>query len=422
LLHLFVGTLNFRFRNVPHEEKNGLTRSVTIIGAGPAGLTAARVLRAAGIGDVLVLERNPEAGGLPRFCGHIGWGVLDFHRMWTGPTYARRLVESAEGVDILTNHTVVAMHRDGSLEVNGPSGTTSIHSRAVLIATGIREQPRSARLISGPRPWGIVSTGAFQEMVYRGAMRPFQRPVVIGTELVAFSALLTARHAGIRPVAMIEPADRIIARRPGDLIARVLLGVPVRTRTRLVRIEGGDRVSGVVVEYEGRQETIACDGVILTGCFTPETGALRGGHLDIDPMTSGPSIDCEWRCSDPAYFAAGNLLRPIEHSGVAASEGALAAQAILRALDGRLPATTSGIAVRAGQGLRYVYPQRLVPGRESVRLFGRVTNRFSGRLSVMAGEHALIEKRVSVLPERRLTLDLPAAARNQPVDLRVELV
>jgi hypothetical protein len=40
----------------------------------------------------------------------------------------------------------------------------------------------------------------------------------------------------------------------------------------------------------------------------------------------------------------------------------------------------------------------------------------------MAGEHALIEKRVSVLPERRLTLDLPAAARNQPVDLRVELV
>src|SRR5258708_40368011 len=108
-------------------------RSVTIIGAGPAGLTAARVLRAAGIGDVLVLERNPEAGGLPRFCGHIGWGVLDFHRMWTGPTYARRLVESAEGVDIRTNHTVVAMHRDGALEVNGPSGTTTICSRAVLI-------------------------------------------------------------------------------------------------------------------------------------------------------------------------------------------------------------------------------------------------------------------------------------------------
>src|SRR5690606_7843005 len=57
-----------------------LTPEVTIIGAGPAGLTAARTLRDAGIRDILVLERNPEAGGLPRFAGHLGWGMLDFHR------------------------------------------------------------------------------------------------------------------------------------------------------------------------------------------------------------------------------------------------------------------------------------------------------------------------------------------------------
>uniref|UniRef100_UPI001953434A FAD-dependent oxidoreductase n=1 Tax=Klebsiella pneumoniae TaxID=573 RepID=UPI001953434A len=65
-----------------------MTRTVTIIGAGPAGLTAARTLRAAGVDDVLVLERNPECGGLPRFCGHPGWGMIDFHRLWDGPTYA----------------------------------------------------------------------------------------------------------------------------------------------------------------------------------------------------------------------------------------------------------------------------------------------------------------------------------------------
>ena len=84
-------------------------RSVTIIGAGPAGLTAARVLRSGGVDDVLVLERNEEAGGLPRFCGHLGWGLLDFHRLLSGPTYARRLVEAAEGIDIRTNHTVIAI-------------------------------------------------------------------------------------------------------------------------------------------------------------------------------------------------------------------------------------------------------------------------------------------------------------------------
>ncbi|MFX6118613.1 hypothetical protein ABTE85_20360, partial [Acinetobacter baumannii] len=92
---------------------------------------------------------------------------------------------------------------------------------------------------------------------------------------VSFSALLTARHAGIVPAAMIEPGSRITARRPGDWIARFLFGVPVLTSTALVRIEGQDRVTGVVVSRNGREETIACDGVIFSGMFTPETGMLR---------------------------------------------------------------------------------------------------------------------------------------------------
>jgi len=104
----------------------------------------------------------------------------------------------------------------------------------------------------------------------------------------AFSALLTARHAGIRPVTMIESADRITARRPGDLIARVLLGIPVRTRTRLVRIEGSDRVSGVVVEHEGRQETIACDGCDFSPAASRRKQARCGAAISIS--IQGPAV------------------------------------------------------------------------------------------------------------------------------------
>ncbi|WP_252720277.1 hypothetical protein, partial [Acinetobacter baumannii] len=68
--------------------------------------------------------------------------------------------------------------------------------------------------------------------------------------------------------------------------------------------------------------------------FTPETGMLRSTHIAIDPRTGGPAIDTDWRTSDPAFFAAGNVLRPVEHSGKAAEEGRLAAAAILQALDG----------------------------------------------------------------------------------------
>lgn len=42
---------------------------VVIIGAGPTGLSAARHLKAQGLNDVVVLEREVEAGGIPRHCG-----------------------------------------------------------------------------------------------------------------------------------------------------------------------------------------------------------------------------------------------------------------------------------------------------------------------------------------------------------------
>jgi len=397
-------------------------RSVTIIGAGPAGLSAARALRTAGIDDVLVLERNPEAGGLPRFAGHLGFGMLDFHRLWTGPAYARRLVEAAAGVEIRLNHAVTALHPGGEIEVNGPQGSARIASRVVLLATGIREKPRSARLIAGTRPWGVTSTGAFQEMVYRGGMLPFRHPVVVGTELVSFSNLMTARHAGIRPVAMIEAGDRITARRPGDWVARAVLGVAVRLRTRLLAIEGTERVSGVRVLHDGVEETIPCDGVILSGDFVPETALLRAGHIAIDPGTGGPSIDEAWRCSDPAYLAAGNLLRPVEHAGAAALEGRAAAAAVLRALRGGAVAPAPAVAVQAGAGLRYVYPQRLAGGAGPVRLFARAAAAHDGRLRVVAGGQTLLDRRQRILPERRLTIDLPEAARRPGQDLRVELV
>ena len=174
-------------------------RSAIIIGAGPAGLTAARTLRDNGVRDVLVLERAPVAGGLPRHCGHSGWGVFDFRRILTGPSYAKRLIAAARGVEIMADATVTRIEPQGRIEISTQAGVEKLEARTILIATGIRETPRSARLVAGARPLGITTTGAFQDMVYVGGMRPFSRPVIVGTELVSFSAVLTARHAGFVP-------------------------------------------------------------------------------------------------------------------------------------------------------------------------------------------------------------------------------
>ncbi len=397
-----------------------MTRSVTIVGAGPAGLTAARVLRWAGIDDVLVLERNPAAGGLPRFCAHRGWGMLDFGHVWTGPDYAAALVRQA-GAEIATNAAVLGLQPGGGLRVAFPDGIRTIQSRAVLLATGVRETPRSARLVSGTRPWGVTTTGAFQEMVTAGHQRPFAHPVIIGSELVAFSALLTAREAGITPVAMIEAGPRITARRPGDLLARAVFGVPVHLRTRLVAIEGGERVEAVVVEQDGTRRRLPCDGIVFTGGFVPETGVLHDGVIAIDPATGGPAIDDDYRCSDPAFFAAGNLLRGVEHSGVVAAEGRRAARAILRALAGTLPDPAFAVPVQCGAGLRYVYPQRIVPAGGRLVFQARASAARKGQLRLLADDRLVASRSVDALPERRLSLALRAEALRGCRAVRVEL-
>ncbi|MFI5041652.1 MAG: FAD-dependent oxidoreductase, partial [Acidimicrobiales bacterium] len=58
---------------------------VLVVGGGPAGLAAARSARRAGAATVMVVEREDAAGGVPRHCDHLGFGIRDLRRVMTGP-------------------------------------------------------------------------------------------------------------------------------------------------------------------------------------------------------------------------------------------------------------------------------------------------------------------------------------------------
>ncbi len=403
---------------------------VAVVGGGPAGLAAATRLRALGAGSVLVLDREPEAGGIPRHCGHYPFGLREVHRLMKGPDYARRLVTDAlaAGVEIHTGVTVVRLESGPALALTTADGPCRLQARAVLLATGARETSRAGRLIGGDRPLGVLSTGALQAMVYLGHRAPFRRPLILGTELVSFSAILTCRHQQIRPAGMVEARTRPTAFRLAPLLPR-LLGIPVWYRTEVVAIHGRQRVEGVTLRTASpggpeRAWTVEADGVIVSGGFTPESTLVRHGLLAVDPATGGPVVDQFGATSEPGIHAAGNLLRPIETAGWSWREGYTIAEVIARRLSAassHAPATLSGSARRqltvSGRApeIRYVMPQRLtLPPMGSAEWdpdgFGalqvRVTRSCRGKLTVRQGGRMLWRRPVRAVPEQRLLIPL----------------
>lgn len=384
---------------------------VAVVGGGPAGLAVATELMRIGVTDVIVLERESQAGGIPRHCGHSPFGVREFGRVYSGPKYARRLVDRAtgHGVGLYTNTTVVSFGTDGTLLLATAEGIKHVQARRVVLATGVRETPRPPRLISGQRPIGITTTGALQSQVYLKGTAPFSRPLIVGTELVSFSALLTCRHAGIRPVAMLERNNRITARSGAALLPRIS-GIPVLLDARLERITGRKRVTGIdYLERSGECRHLECDGVVFTGQFTAEASLGRMGHLEMDPKSTGHAVDQFGRCSDPVYFATGNVLHPVETAGWCWSEGIRTAHYIKLDLAEQLPDVKSRIEIECRDPvLKYIVPQYIsLPARQDGPcgkhyLQLRFSRTARGRLYLVSDSGVSWSGRVSGMPERRV--------------------
>jgi thioredoxin reductase len=339
--------------------------SVAIIGGGPAGLTAAATLAPLIGGDVLVLEREAETGGIPRHSDHPGYGIRDLKRFITGPAYARRLTDTARdaGARLETEAMVTGWSDERLLEVTSPRGRRLVDADAVVLATGARERPRPARLIPGDRPDGVYTTGQLQNLVHLHHAGVGTRAVVVGAELVSWSAVMTLREAGCATVAMLSAYPHSEAYAAFRLPGRFLLDGKVLPRTRLVSIAGKHRVESVTVENldTGARSTIACDTVVTTGDWIPDHELARTAGLEMDEGTRGPLVDAGLRTSKPGVFAAGNLLHPVDTADGAALDGRHVAPVVRDWLSSKATGRPA-VRVRAARPFRWVSPQLVDPG------------------------------------------------------------
>src|SRR5215470_16672792 len=280
---------------------------VIVIGAGPAGLTAATDIARAGL-KALCLDKLAPGGVL------INLGELhDFEEMWNGPDMASRMTDDATvaGVDIGFGDAT-GLSGSGPWTVETSDGE-KYTARAVVIATGLNKGKLGLPNEAEYEGRGLSHCAHCDGPLYAGL------PVVV---------------AGADGWADLEAKELVGL--AGEVT--VIDSSPSKSATdiphiagRIVALEGGDGLKSVTVDSNGTRKSIPASAVFVyvgqspAAEFLPETLARDAtGHI---------VVDAEGRTSAPTVFAVGDVRAGAKHYlSEAIADGQRAARAAIAAL------------------------------------------------------------------------------------------
>lgn len=260
-----------------HYASRYLHCDVLIVGAGPAGLAAART--AAGQGQSVVLvDEHAEAGGTllsePQ-------AMIDGTPAWDW--LAATLAELQDmGVRVMTRTTAIGYYHQNMVglceRLTDHLGTVPadmprermwrVRARRVVLAQGALEKPLVFH--GNDRP-GVILAGSAQTYLNRFGVLVGRRPAVITSHDSAWYAAFDLADSGAEVQAIADTRDTVD---PALLDAaktrgiRVLLGHTVTATSGRLRVKSM-RVNPVTNSAVGAGEAIACDAVLMSGGWTP---------------------------------------------------------------------------------------------------------------------------------------------------------
>ena len=368
-------------------------RRLAVIGAGPAGLTAALAAAARGV-RVTLVDSAPQAGG--QFYRQTAPGLgarrpQALHHQWRTWERLRDGLAAhiaAGRVTHLTDHHVWFVERQsgtstaddtgqgsGSFTVHALLGPeqeepVTVHADAVLLATGGYEKVLPFPGWTLP---GVVTAGGAQAMLKGGLVLPGRTAVVAGTGPLLLPVAVGLASAGAKVAALVESADprafvrhaRVLAAHPAKLAegARYAAelarhGVRVQVRGTVVAAHGTGRLEAVTVaalDGDGRVRPgtgrrIPCDTLAVGHGMLPHTDLAEALGCRLDGVAV--AVDDEQRTDVPGVWAAGETTG-IGGAALASAEGRIAGLSIAARLDSRTPERSSYVtAVKVRSGLR----------------------------------------------------------------------
>lgn len=355
-----------------------------IIGGGSAGLSAAVTLKKNGIEDIVVLEKDCEAGGILEQCIHNGFGLQTFKEQLSGPAYAERYIRMAEeaGVEIKLNTMVTKLTAERTVEyVNPEEGFVTVSADAVILAVGCYERARGAINILGTRPAGVYTAGQAQRYLNIEGYLVGRKVFILGSGDIGLimARRMTLEGAKVLGVAEIMPYSNGLPRNIKQCLED--FDIPLYLSHTVTRTFGKDRLERIELSevdenrnpIPGSEQYFDVDTLLLSVGLIPENHLADEAGIEMDRVTRGPVVDDTYMTSVPGIFACGNGLHVhdlVDFVSLQAARAAEGAAGYLKNRKARGPVRS----VKPGENVSYTVPAYVHPKdvRGNVEFFFRV--------------------------------------------------
>jgi NADPH-dependent 2,4-dienoyl-CoA reductase/sulfur reductase-like enzyme len=342
----------------PRGHTGELAPDVLVIGAGPAGLSAALTAAAASL-DVLVVDERKMAGGQYFKQPAAGFAVDEAavdHQFAEGCELIRSCREG--GVRLLFGATAWGAFGDDRIAILTPENNFIVRARRIVLSTGAYER---ALPVPGWTLPGVMTTGAAQTLLRAYQTAPGKRVLIAGNGPLNLQVADELCKAGVEVVAVAELAS---APWQGAVVSALAMGfysptvaltglnhllrlrrrrVPVYYRHVLTSVEGDDKAARATISptdpsgnvYPDSGLSFDIDAVCLNYGFLPQSELARalGCTFDFDRARGQlrAKRDLDGRTSVDHVFIAGDA-GGLGGAKVAMDQGELAGHAIAQDL------------------------------------------------------------------------------------------
>jgi formate dehydrogenase major subunit len=362
-LKRFAAERDLRGEHYMPEVKQDTGQSVAIVGAGPAGLSAAYYLRQRGH-SVTIFERHTEPGGMLR------WGI---------PAYRlphEKLEEEIETITALG----IDVHYETTLGIDITLGELQEDYDAVFLAIGAQKsRPMNIPGAESDRVWGGVEL--LEKVSYGEEVDVGDRVIIVGGGNTAIDVARTVRRMDAHPMVVYRRSRQEMPALKEEVDAAEEEGVEFHLLANPVAVEETDEGLKVTcirmelgapdasgrrrpVPIEGSEFSLACDTLVLAIGQVVDAACLAGSEVELDRWGCVAIDERTLQTTVPGVFSGGDSVTGADIAVRAVAAGRRAAISIHQYLVGEEVVGQPADMWSATMGAKDEVPQERFAGVE----------------------------------------------------------